>query len=154
MGSHLRLITRRILIDRPIQLQFSRNSWWRENGGYWGLVCPLPWRHDGRNGVSNHRFLDCLLKRLFRRSLKKTSKLYVTGLCEGNPPVTGGFPSQRPVTRKMFPFDDVILHLYKSMRNYTKLVKRKSHYVQIKFLILYFFTQQCAQILAKIIRCV
>ena len=25
---------------------------------------------------------------------KKTSKLHVTGLCEGNPPVTGGFPSQ------------------------------------------------------------
>ena len=27
---------------------------------------------------------------------KKTSKLRVTGLCKGNPPVTGGFPSQRP----------------------------------------------------------
>ena len=26
---------------------------------------------------------------------KKTSKLRVTGLCEGNPQVTGGFPSQR-----------------------------------------------------------
>ena len=26
---------------------------------------------------------------------KKTSKRRVTGLCEGNPPVTGGFPSQR-----------------------------------------------------------
>ena len=26
---------------------------------------------------------------------KKTSKLRVTGLCEGKPPVTGGFPSQR-----------------------------------------------------------
>ena len=26
---------------------------------------------------------------------KKTSKLRVTGLCEGNPPVTDGFPSQR-----------------------------------------------------------
>ena len=25
---------------------------------------------------------------------KKTPKLRVTGLCEGNPPVTGGFPSQ------------------------------------------------------------
>ena len=23
--------------------------------------------------------------------------------------MTGGFPSQRPVTRKMFPFDDVIM---------------------------------------------
>ena len=27
--------------------------------------------------------------------IKKTSKLHITGLCEGNSPVTGGFPSQR-----------------------------------------------------------
>ena len=39
----------------------------------------------------------------------KTSKLHVTGLCAGNSPVTGEFPAQRPVTRKMFPFDDVIM---------------------------------------------
>ena len=31
----------------------------------------------------------------FRRRSNKTSKLRVTGLCEGNPPVTGGLPSQR-----------------------------------------------------------
>ena len=31
---------------------------------------------------------------LFRRSSKKTSKLRVTGLCEGNSPVTGDFPAQ------------------------------------------------------------
>ena len=37
---------------------------------------------------------DCLLNRLFRRRSKKTSKLRVTGLCAGNPPVTGEFPSQ------------------------------------------------------------
>ena len=36
-----------------------------------------------------------LLKRLFRRRSKKTSKLRVTGLCEGNSPGTGEFPSQR-----------------------------------------------------------
>ena len=39
--------------------------------------------------------LDCLLKRLFSRRSKKTSKLYVTSLCEGNSPVTGEFPAQR-----------------------------------------------------------
>ena len=33
--------------------------------------------------------------RLFRRRPKKTSKFRVNGLCEGNSPVTGGFPSQR-----------------------------------------------------------
>ena len=53
------------------------------------------WRHNERDGVSNPRRLDCLLNRLFRRRSKKTSKLCVTCLCEGNPPVTGGFPSQR-----------------------------------------------------------
>ena len=36
-----------------------------------------------------------LLNRLFRRKSKKTSKLRVTGLCEGNSPVTGEFPAQR-----------------------------------------------------------
>ena len=35
------------------------------------------------------------LKRLFRRRSKKTSKLCITGLCKGNSPVTGEFPSQR-----------------------------------------------------------
>ena len=43
----------------------------------------------------NHRLLDGLIKRLFRRRTKKTSKLRVTGLCEGNSPVTGEFPSKR-----------------------------------------------------------
>ena len=32
---------------------------------------------------------------LFRRRSKKTSKLRVTGLCEGNSPVTGEVPTQR-----------------------------------------------------------
>ena len=55
----------------------------------------LQWRHNEHDGVSNHRRLDCLLNRLFRCRSKKTSKLSITGLCEGNLPVTGGFPSQR-----------------------------------------------------------
>ena len=52
------------------------------------------WRHNERDGVSDHRRLDCLLNCLFSRKWNKTSKLRVTGLCEGNLPVTGGFPSQ------------------------------------------------------------
>ena len=55
----------------------------------------LRWRHNERDGVSNHRRQDGLLNRLFRRKSKKTSKLRVSGLCEGNPPVTGEFPAQR-----------------------------------------------------------
>ena len=56
---------------------------------------PLQWRHVERDGVSNHQPHDCLLNRLFRRRSKKTSKLRVTGLCEGNSPGTGEFPAQR-----------------------------------------------------------
>ena len=52
----------------------------------------LLWRHNGRDGVSNHQPQDYLLNRLFRRRSKKTSKL--TGLCVGNSPVTGEFPAQ------------------------------------------------------------
>ena len=44
-----------------------------------------------------------LFNRLFRHlSKKQTSKLRATGLCEGNPPVTGGFPHKGPVARKCF----------------------------------------------------
>ena len=49
----------------------------------------LQWRHNERGGVWNDRRLDCLPNRLFGRWPKKTSKLCVDGLCEGNPPVTG-----------------------------------------------------------------
>ena len=42
----------------------------------------------------NHRRLDCLLNRLFMCISKKTPKLRVTGPCEGDLLVTGGFPSQ------------------------------------------------------------
>ena len=58
------------------------------------LRVPLQWRHNGRDDVSNHQRLDCLLNRLFRRRSKKTSKPHVTGLCDGNPPVTGEFPAR------------------------------------------------------------
>ena len=68
---------------------------------------PWQWRHNGREGVSNHRRFYCLLKCLFRHRSKKTSKLRVNGLCEGNSPVTVNSPHKRPVTRKMFSFHDV-----------------------------------------------
>ena len=55
----------------------------------------LQWRHNGWDGVLNHLPHYCLLNRLFRHRSKKTSKLSVTGLCEGNSPVTGEFPTQR-----------------------------------------------------------
>ena len=109
----------------------------------------------------------------------KTLKFRDTGLCEGIPPVTGGFPSQgpgscittatwrcrnnfsqwersflgklrchwlkelwqrqiavvrkSPVTRKMFPFDDIIMpSIKKNSVNIIKLLL-KFHALQIKF---------------------
>ena len=56
---------------------------------------PLQWRHNERGNVSNHQPHACLLNRLFRHKWKNASKLCVTGLCEGNSPVTGEFPAQR-----------------------------------------------------------
>ena len=49
----------------------------------------------GGDGISNHQPHDCLLNRLFRRKSKKTSKLRVTGLCEGDSLATGEFTAQR-----------------------------------------------------------
>ena len=69
----------------------------------------LQWRHNERDGVSNHQPHDFLLNHLFRHRWKNTWKLRVTGLCAGNSPGTDEFPAQRAVTRKMFPFDDVIM---------------------------------------------
>ena len=71
----------------------------------------LRWRHNDLAGVSNHQPHGCLLNRLFRRRSNKTSKLRVTGLCVGNSPGPVNSPHKGPVTRKMFPFDDVIMIL-------------------------------------------
>ena len=69
----------------------------------------LRWRHNGPDSESNHQPHGCLLNRLFRRRSRKTSKLRVTGLWVGNSPGPVNSPHKWPVTRKMFPFDDVIM---------------------------------------------
>ena len=73
------------------------------------LFATLRWRHNGRDSVSNHQPHDCLLKGLFRRRSKNTSKLRVTGLCVGNSPGPVNSPHKWPVTRKMNKCDDVIM---------------------------------------------
>ena len=54
----------------------------------------LQWRHNERDGISNHWRPHCLLHCRFRRVSKKILKLRVTGLCAGNSPVTVEFPAQ------------------------------------------------------------
>ena len=67
----------------------------------------LKWRHSERDGVSNHQHHDCLSNGLFRRKSKKTSAalVFVWGIHRW--PVNS--PHKGPVTRKMFPYDDVIM---------------------------------------------
>ena len=55
----------------------------------------LQWRHNERDGVSNHQRLHCLLYCWFRRRRKKTPKFCDTGLCEGNLPATSELPAQK-----------------------------------------------------------
>ena len=72
----------------------------------------LQWHHNGHDSVSNHQPHDCLLNRLFRRRSKKTtnsaSLAFVRGIHRG--PVNS--PHKWPVTRKMFPFHDVIMIIF------------------------------------------
>ena len=61
---------------------------------------------------------------------KKTSKLRVTGLCEGNLPMTG------ELTLKMFPFDDVIINLKSYLTGFMSVhhrcVIRMSHIYYVR----------------------
>ena len=80
------------------------------------LLNSLQWRHNGLDSVFNHRRLDSLLKRLFRRKSKKTSQLRVTGICDGNSPVAGEFLSQRASNA-----ENVSIWWRHHVANYTKL---------------------------------
>ena len=75
----------------------------------------ITWRHNGCNGVSNHRPLECFLNRLFRRRSDKTSKLRVTGLCAAIHRWPVNAPRKWPVTQKMF-------HLMTSSWHKTKCI--------------------------------
>ena len=55
----------------------------------------LRWCQNQHDGISDHQPHHCLLNYLFRYRSKNISKLHVTGLCEGNSPVTSEFPAQR-----------------------------------------------------------
>ena len=98
-------------IMRPFQTEATITSTVQTPCGYISanLSITLHWRHNDHDSVSNHQPHGCLLNRLFRRRSKKTSKLRVTGLCVGNSPGPVNSPHKGPVTRKMFPFDDVIM---------------------------------------------
>ena len=73
-------------------------------------VVSLQWRHNGRDGVSNHQPHDCLLNSLYRRRSKKRTKLSASlAFVRGIHRWPANSAHKWPVTRKMFPFDDVIM---------------------------------------------
>ena len=67
----------------------------------------LQWRHNER--VSNHQPRDCLFKCLFRHRSMKPSKLASLAFVRGIYRWPVNSPHKGPATRKMFPFDDVIM---------------------------------------------
>ena len=73
------------------------------------LSCTLHWGHNDHDGVSNHQPHGCLLNRLLgtdqRKHQSSASLAFVRGIHRR--PVNS--PHKWPVTRKMFPFDDVIM---------------------------------------------
>ena len=73
------------------------------------LPYPLQWRHNGRDGAFNHRSFDCLLYRLFRRGSKKQQSSASLAFVRGIHRWPVNFSQKEPVTRKMFPCDDVTM---------------------------------------------
>ena len=88
----------------------------------------LRWRHNESDGVSNHQPGDCFLNRLFRRRSEQTSKLRATSLCEGIRRWPVNSPYKGSVTRKMFPFDDVIMQYVFSEHTLLCFIWRWSHF--------------------------
>ena len=78
----------------------------------------LQWRHNERDGVSNHRRLDCLLKCLFRRRSKKTLEFRVTVFVRGNHRWPVDSHHKGPVTRKRFPFDGIVMDCFSNKSQY------------------------------------
>ena len=59
------------------------------------LYFPITVTSHHLHGVSNHRPFVCLFNGLLRLTWNKNFKDALLALCEGNLPVTGGFPSER-----------------------------------------------------------
>ena len=106
-SAELALVPRQVFMRYIFQCYFTgTETIIRLHWCHWSKLEWLHWRHNGGDGVSNHLRLHCVLNCLFRRRSKKISKLCSTGLREGNPVDS---PHKGPVTRIMFPFDDVIM---------------------------------------------
>ena len=76
-----------------VKLSSCRRRW---------MIHALQWRHNERHGVSNHQTHDCAGQRKHQSS---ASLAFVRGIHRG--PMNS--PYKGRVTRKVFPFDDVVM---------------------------------------------
>ena len=77
-----------------------------------GQWISIQWRHNKRDGVSNHRRFDCLLNCLSRRRSKKHQNSAPVAFVRASHWWPVDSPHKGPVRRKMFPFDDAIMSIY------------------------------------------
>ena len=90
----------------------------------------LRWRHNEQDSVSNHQPHHCLLNRLLRADQSSASLAFVRGIHRG--PVNS--PHKWPVTRKMFPFDDVIMGRHNDSRKASSFLHMISNSYSFKHL--------------------
>ena len=90
--------------------QYSNAIWiYVSEPTYFTAHYTLQWRHNGHDGTWNHQRHNCLLKCLFRRRSKKTSKLHVSVFVGGIHRWPMNSTHKWPVTHKMSPFNDDIM---------------------------------------------
>ena len=104
-----------VLTIRPWLIR-QKTDWHQSNGrthctqqsayrGGKSYCCTLQWRHYELDGVSNHQPHDCYSRADQRKHQSSASLVFVWGIHRS--PVNS--PHEWPVTRKTFPFDDVIM---------------------------------------------
>ena len=69
----------------------------------------LQWRHNGHDNVSNHQPHDCFSTIYLDTDERKDQSSASLAFVRGNHRRPMNSPHKWPVTRKMFPFDDVIM---------------------------------------------
>ena len=99
--THGRGISRAIRITRKFRVSV-RGCHTRS----WKATRTLQWRYNEHDCVSNHRRHDCSGADQ-RKHQSSTPLAFMWSIS----PVTDEFTAQSPVTRKMFPFDDVIMEI-------------------------------------------
>ena len=83
--------------------EYKMISQWNAPANVWWSILALQWRHNECDGVSNHQPHDPDADQ--RKHQSSASLAFVRGIHRW--PVNS--PHKRPVTRKMFPFDDIIM---------------------------------------------